>query len=168
MRFKEVLARLTGLSSPVFGVSWNPPELHVQVAQRVVAFLEDRRVLFVPSEMEVPDHCVQSVLEIRRLLTTELQSLDGSTELADSLRALRAACRKFMNAVGARPEIIVFGAHRGHWASWEFNGALGELRGVFGIHVARLAAAYGLNVDGDLATILPGIVDQDDPEAGEP
>jgi len=168
VRFKEVLARLTGLSSPVFGVSWNPPEPQVQVARRVVAFLEDRRVLFVPSEMEVPDHCVRSVLEIRRFLTTELQALDGGTELADSLRALRAACRKFMNTVDARSDIIVFGAHRGHWASWEFNGALGELRGVFGIHIAQLAAAYGLDVEGDLATILPGAADQDEPEALEP
>lgn len=159
MRFKEVLARLTGLSSPVFGVSWNPPELHIQVARRVIAFLEDRRVLFVPSEMEVPDHCVRSVLEIRRFLTTELQSLDGDSELADSLRALRAACRKFMDNVGARSDIIVFGAHRGHWASWEFNGALGELRGVFGIHIARLAATHGLDVEGELASILPGIAD---------
>ena len=168
MRFREVLARLTGLSSPVFGVSWNPPEPHVQVARRVVAYLEDRRVLFVPSEMEVPDHCVRSVLEIRRFLTAELQSVDGDSEIADSLRALRAACRKFMNTVGARSDIMVFGAHRGHWASWEFNGALGELRGVFGIHIARLAAAHGLDVEGELARILPGIADQDESERMEP
>ena len=168
MRFKEVLARLTGLSTPVFGVSWTPPEPHVQVARRVVAFLEDRRVLFVPSEMEVPDHCVRSVLEIRRFLTTELQSLDGDSEVAGSLRALRAACRKFMNTVGVRSDIIVFGANRGHWASWEFNGALGELRGVFGIHIARLAAAHGLDVEDELASILPGSADQDEPERIEP
>jgi len=162
VRFKEVLARLTGLSSPIFGVSWSPPEPQIQVARRVVAFLEDRRVLFVPSEMEMPDHCVQSVLDIRRFLTTELQSLDSGIQLAASLRALRAACRKFMNTVGARSDIIVFGGHHGHWASWEFNGALGELRGVFGIHIAGLAAAYGLDVEGDLATILPGAADQDE------
>jgi hypothetical protein len=126
MRFKEILGRLTGLSSPIFGVSWNPPEPDVTVARRVVAFLEDRRVLYVPSEMEVPEHCVRSVLEIRRFLTTELQSLDSSADLAASLRALRAACRKFMDVVGARSEIVTFGAHRGHWASWEFNGASGN------------------------------------------
>ena len=162
MRFQEILARLTGLSSPVFGVSWDPPEPHVKVARRVVAFLEDRRVLFVPSEMEVPDHCVRSLLEIRRFLTRELQSLDAGSELADSLRAMRAACRKFTDTVGARSEIVVFGAHLGHWASWEFNGALGELRGVFGIHIARLAAAHGLDVEGDLAKILPATAEEGD------
>jgi hypothetical protein len=73
-----------------------------------------------------------------------------------------------MNAVGARPDIIVFGAHPGHWASWEFNGALGELRGVFGVHIARLAAAHGLDVAGELASILPSIADQDKPDQIEP
>lgn len=168
MKFKEIISRLTGLSSPIFGVSWNPPEPHIQVVRRVITYLEDRRVLFVPSEMEVPDHCVQSILEIRRFLTTELQSLKGRTELADSLRALRTACRKFMDTTGSRSKIITFGAHQGHWASWEFNGALGELRGVFGIHIARLAAAYGIDVEGDLVTILPGSTYEDDEEAIRP
>ena len=43
-----------------------------------------------------------------------------------------------------------------HYASWTFNGALGEMRGVFGVHLARLAAAYGVNVENDLAAIIPG------------
>jgi hypothetical protein len=36
-----------------------------------------------------------------------------------------------------------------------FNGAVGELRGVFGVHVARLAASHGLDVEDELASILP-------------
>ena len=30
------------------------------------------------------------------------------------------------------------------------------MRGVFGVHIARLAAAYGVNVENDLAAIIPG------------
>lgn len=167
VRFREVLGRVTGLSSPVFGVSWNPSEPEVTVARRVVAFLEDRRVLYVPSEMEVPDHCVRSIVEIRRFLTQEIQCIDNSAQIAESLRAMRAACRKFMTTVEARTEIVRFGAHAGHWASWTFNGALGELRGVFGVHVARLAATYGLDVEDDLASILPADAESDAAGRGE-
>ena len=52
-------------------------------------------------------------------------------------------------------DIIRFGASRGHWASWEFNGSVGELRGVFGIHIAKIAVTYGIDVEDDLASILP-------------
>jgi hypothetical protein len=156
MKFQEIVNRLTGISIPIFGVSWNPPELEVSVARRVITFLEDRRVLYNPSDMELPHHCVQSVLEIRQFLTEELARLNSATALESSLRAMRASCRKFLDAVGDEEgRIVIFGGHPGHWASWVFNGALGELRGVFGVHIARLAAQHGLDVEDELASILP-------------
>jgi hypothetical protein len=161
MKFSEVVSRVTGLSVPIFGAQWNPPEAECAVARRILAFLEDRRVLFVPSEMEVPGHCVESVLRIREFLTIELGKLDADKALTLSLRAMRAACRKFLATVEADDRrAIRFGAHQGHYASWIFNGAVGELRGVFGVHIARLAASHGLGVEGDLASIIPAPDDE--------
>jgi hypothetical protein len=156
MKFSEILKRLSGISTPVFGVSWNPSESERAIAKRIVAKLEDRRVLYIPSEMEVPEHCVQSVIEIRHLISDELGKLDNATNLAKSLRAMRAECRKFLDSVGKDERIIRFGAHQGHFASWEFNGAVGQLRGVFGVHLAQIAAQYGLDVESELASIIPG------------
>jgi hypothetical protein len=157
MDVREILSRLTGLSVPVFGVSWSPPEAERAVARRVIASPEDRRVLYRPEAMEIAEHCIRSVLDIRALLTTELGKLDAGTDLAASLRAMRSAARKFLDVVGSRePDIARHGFDQGHWASWIFLGALGELRGVFGIHLCLLAAKYGLPVEGELAAILPG------------
>jgi hypothetical protein len=163
MKFKEILGRITGLSCSVFGLSWNPPEPARTVARRIIAFLEDRRVLFAPSEMEVPDHCVQSVLVIRDFLSMEIGKLDSGNEIAEAMRGMRAACRKFLDTVsgGRGADLLKYGGHSGHWASWVFNSSLGEMRGVFGIQVAKLAAAYGLDVEDELAAILPGR-DEDD------
>lgn len=131
------------------------------MARRGLSYLEDRRVLYNPSEMEVPEHCVESVLDIRRFLTRELGPLVPDPELAASLRAMRAACRKFLDTVGAggRSEIVRFAGHCGHWVRWEFNGALGELRGVFGVYIALIAAPHGLDVEDALAAILPAAGD---------
>ena len=157
MRFKDIASRLTGISSPIFGVSWNPPEAERSVAKRVITSLEDRRVLYSPSELEMPDHCVQSVIGIRRSLTTEIAKLEEKSDISASLRALRAACRKFLDTVqGDEGRIIRFGAQSGHHANWTFNSALGEMRGVFGIHIAKLATAYGVDVEDDLAAVIPG------------
>jgi hypothetical protein len=46
MNFKKLASRITGITSPIFGVSWNPPEPDVKRSERVIAFMEDRRVLY--------------------------------------------------------------------------------------------------------------------------
>lgn len=159
MKFKEIIKRLNGISTPVFGVSWNPSQTDKDRAKEVINYLEDRRVLYNPSDMEMPGHCVQSVLDIRRFLTDKIGATQDKN-LQDSLRAMRASCRKFLDTVGADDDIVKYGHHHGHWASWTFNGALGELRGVFGIHVAKTAAMFGLDVEEGLAKILPAIDDE--------
>src|SRR6516225_5478986 len=96
VKFSEIANRLTGISTPLVGVSWQPSDLEVSAARRVIAFLEDRRVLYAPDEMEVPSHCVHSDREIRHFLSSEVGKLDTSSEFASSLRAMRAVCRKFL------------------------------------------------------------------------
>jgi len=115
MKFSEIANRLTGISTPLVGVSWQPTDLEVSAARRVIAFLEDRRVLYAPEEMEVASHCVDSVLEIRRFLSAELGKLETKSEFAASLRAMRAACRKFLDRVGVDGrETVLYANHHGH------------------------------------------------------
>ena len=119
MKFSKIANRLTGISTPLGGVSWQPSDLEVSAARRVIAFLKDRRVLYAPEEMEVAARCVASVLEIRQFLRGELGKLDGKSVLAASLRAMRAACRKLLDRVGIDGrEVVLYANHHGHWASW--------------------------------------------------
>ncbi len=136
--------------------------MEIGAARRVIAFLEDRRVLYEPGEMEVPSHCVHSVIEIRHCLSDELGKLDSASELAGSLRAMRAACRKFLERVGTDGrDGIRYASSGGGYQSWTFGSALGELRGMFGIHVAKVAAQFQLDVEDKLASILPANADAD-------
>lgn len=165
MRLTEIVARLTGFSTPVFGVSWNPPEAEATAAKRIIAYLEDRRVLYDPTDMELPRYCVESVLEIRRFLTEELGKLDPHEPLAQNLQAMRAACRKFLAAVNSErgPHGFIEDPVQYRWSlgSWTFLSALGDLRTIIGLHVAMIAVRNGLDVEDDLATILPGELDDD-------
>lgn len=170
MRFSEIASRLTGVSSPVFGVSWTPPEAEVTAARRVLSFLEDRRVLYEPTTMGIPDHCISSVIEIRRFLTSEIGHLEYGDELTKNLRAMRAACRKFLDQIQALGDREIYLpspiGNMGSYSAWVFCGALGEMRGVFGLHVAMIAVRNGLDVESELATILPTEDGEDD--EGEP
>lgn len=158
MNFKEIASRLTGFSVPVFGVQWNPPEAEVAVARRVISLLEDRRVLYAPHALEIPDHCVQSANEIRRELTTEIGKLGGESQLRAWLQGIRRAARDFVTALGE------FGQHRSRgwmdhpmWAA-QFGIALGQFRSTTGTYVAMLASTYGIDVEGDLERVLPSNV----------
>jgi len=164
VRPSEIGKRVTGFSTPFGGLSWTAPEAEVLVARRVVRFLEDRRVLYNPSELEEPRHCVQSVIEIRQFLTDELGHLPTG-DLAAQLGALRSACRKFLDSLEwpeGRPMRLPHGVLHGGFDEWVFVSALGELRGVAGVLVAELATKYHLDVEDGLASILPADPDADD------
>jgi hypothetical protein len=68
---------------------------------------------------------------------------------------MRAACRKFLDGVGTKNYGRGGFGNRGLAHDWQFMSALGELRGVIGLHVAALAAKHGLDVEGELESILP-------------
>jgi len=164
MRPSEISGRMTGFSTPFFGVSWSPPTVDRDVARHVLAFLEDRRVLYVPSEVEMAEHCIESVVDIRRFLTDIIGHGGIANELATALRSMRAACRQFLTDMDIRVDERTGLLHR-HGRPLQgspyglqdylLNQALGRLRGVFGIYVAQLAIAYDIDVEDGLASILP-------------
>lgn len=159
------MTRLTGISTPLFGVSWQAPPAERGIATQLFARLEDRRVLYNPSDAEVPHHCVQSIIEIRRILTDALASLDSKSILAEHIRAMGSASRRFLDRIGTDYDAM---RSNGHYLSWEFLDALGQMRALFGVHLAMIAARYDLQVRGGLREILPpeSLSDDLDTQAG--
>jgi hypothetical protein len=159
MKFSEIAGRLTGFSTPIFGLQWEPPTSDVAVAREVIVFLEDRRVLYSAFDAEVPEHVTASIFEIRHFMTEMLRRGGVGRELVDSLSAMRAACRKFIQTMDdGRARLVIptpSDMIQGGTTSWAFNQNLGEFRGVFGVHVAQLAVRYGIDVPDPLALILP-------------
>ena len=167
MTFKQVLSRLTGVSCSVFGAQWNPPEAEISIAKRVITFLEDRRVLYNDYDWECPDHCVRSIIEIRHFLTDELGKLTYDNCISPHLQAMRAACRKFLDAIQANGRGHIIRPFDGGMANWQFCSALGEFRANMGFRIAVLAVMYGLSINGDLEKILPPKPEKADAVTGD-
>ena len=103
-----------------------------------------------------PDHCVRSIIEIRHYLTDKIQEISPDTQLYGFVSAMRKASRKFLNQFSDKDkDVRLYINNYDCISSWKFNSALGELRGTFGIMIAQIAVAYGINVEEELASILP-------------
>ena len=153
--FRELSKRITGISTPVLGISWNPPNDQREVAKKLIIFLEDRRALYSPNELEVPEYAIRSILEIRERLTKDLEQLERSSPIAESISAMRSACRKFLDRIQNISVDDRIKLRHGGLGATIFLTAIGELRGVFGIHLAQLCAKYEIDIEADLASILP-------------
>lgn len=157
MRRPRVGKRLTGVSTPFGGASWETvPDVERDALTRLVTVLEDRRVLYNPTEVEVPWQCVDSVLRLREFLIADAGELHRDSQVAIAMRRMAGACRRFLDVAthgdGHRP----LGPRPGwNLDSWTFNQALGELRGQIGVYLAELLASHHMPIEGPIATILP-------------
>jgi hypothetical protein len=151
--------RPVGIGGFGFSINWEKVEGDEDVAREVIAFLEDRRLLFGKRHMEDEMYCVDSANAMRHFLTSELFRANAGRSLATSIRAIRAALREFVDAAG--PGACNFRYHRGGAMTDEFSLALGELRSRVGVQVALIAYYYDIEVEDELAQILPPPLDDD-------
>jgi len=82
-----------------------------------------------------------------------MNDLDRNCQLAKNLRTMRSACRKFLDAAQKIDHGLSFSQHS--YDAWVFYSSLGEMRGVFGMCLSQILLSYGLDIEKDLATILP-------------
>lgn len=117
-----------------------------------------------------------SVLEIRSFLSDVIGQGRIAEELSGPLRLMRRYCVRFLERVGTIEDPRGAGRHLFREPRWRmhdavpvgdeaevdgvqlrywFGEALGELRSGVGMQVAIVAASFGLDVEDDLARVLP-------------
>jgi len=147
VHFKEIAGRITGVSIPIFGVSWTPPESERKIVRETFVFLEDRRCLYNDFAHEIVDQVAESVLAIRGELTSALKRLPETSQATACFKAMRAACREYLDSNQMHPRC--FGG------PFSFMAELGRLRAMVGVQIAYLAVKYGVDIDGDLVRVIP-------------
>ena len=154
IKAREYLSRLGGVSFLGVGVSFKIPEPERAAVRDLLTFLEDRRALYVGSIWEQPEHVVRSVLKMREELTSTLKKVDEKSPALACCRAMRAACRAFLDTMGKDiPQTRQ--AFAEGWQGESFLIALGQLRSAFGTQIAVLSHVYGVELEPHLASILP-------------
>jgi hypothetical protein len=167
-RASKASKKVTGVSVPFFGLQWEPGVSDAKVAESVIVFMEDRRVLYNPWGAEDGNACVTSVVQIREELTKAIQNSGINATMLKQFREMRAACRRFLDQLSLNADVgedfvvEAFVKIHGGGETWvntmgdlRFNQALGELRAVFGERLEAIATKYGITVEDDLAMSFP-------------
>ena len=150
----DLARRITGFSTPFGGLSWTAPAPEADAVRAFLTVLEDRRALFAPYHVEMEFAVAQSIEEVRHACTETISALQENSRAVEHIRAIRVACRQFSDKAPEAHDL-----HRGRGfgreASALFFTALGELRALIGVQVMALAYTYKLELEGDLASIIP-------------
>jgi hypothetical protein len=100
-------------------------------------FLDGRRVLFDPWTIEEPQYVAASILEIRRRIDGDLGRLKPKAKAVESLRAIRAACLRYLSRVPHPQDAPA------HWP-----GAINDLRAGVADGIESLERDYDLEMPG--------------------
>ena len=149
LKGRELATRLTGILTPMGGISWKPPVDEQDKAQRLLVYLAGQKALHYPYDREIGTFIVQSILDTSERLTRDIEALSMNSLLRKILRGMQAACRKFLDE-NQSPS-----AGYGWPYDAQLYCTLGELRALLGIHIARIAYAYDLDVYACLGDVLP-------------
>jgi hypothetical protein len=149
--------RITGISTPWLGVSWEYRESDAVVVRRVFSFLEDRRVLYEPLNAQIFFYVGQSAAEIRQMLTQELGASSLGEQLSESFKTIRAALRRFMDDLEKLDQPERSGLMDPLQIHDQQVLALGEMRGRVNPLLALLAEKYRIEVEEELAAALQSL-----------
>jgi hypothetical protein len=127
LKRRELVARLTGIKTPIGGVDWQPPREEQNKAREVLTYLAEQPVLSDPYDVAIGSFVVQSIIDLRGRLRSEIEELQTNSVLREGLHVMHAVCRRFLEE-NQSPRSGYGPPYEG-----QLHSTLGELRALFGI-----------------------------------
>ena len=135
---------LSGISTPFGGISWNRNVSGKDMFSYLLLFLESKRILVHPIDMEKKEWCIESVLEIRNTLVSAAQNVSLSQFDAETLRKMIDGCNTYLDAVSPMNLPAIIFKNGDKWEDISFDNAMKAFRNVFRTEIAKVESHYGL------------------------
>ena len=135
---------LNGFSTSLGGISWNKTTSSKEMFTHLLFFLESKRILVNPIELEFKDWCIESVLEIKQQLVSITQELKLKDFDADIIRNMIDACNDYLDTVKPMnlPGIIYKKDDR--WEDLSFDRAMKTFRNSYKQEIVKIEKKYRL------------------------
>lgn len=142
---------LSGISSPFFGLSWEKKLSEKEMFAHLLLYLESKRILVNPIEMEKKEWCIESVLEIKSSLISITNGFPLNN--ADSLQIIRNlidSCNEYLDTVSHLnlPNIIFKDGD--NWEDINFDKAMKAFRSLFKTEINKIENNYKLTFNKEI------------------
>lgn len=141
MKFK-----LSGFSTPIAGLSWDNCDSTKDKIKQLFFYLESKRILTNPISMELPEECIQSVLEIKSELVDLGKSLAPSETVAE-IRKMITASNKYLDKLSKLNLPTIIYKDNENWEDRNFDSAMKNFRKTFRASISRLAEIHSVPAD---------------------
>ena len=135
---------LNGFSTSLGGISWNKTTSSKEMFTHLLFFLESKRILVNPIELEFKDWCIESVLEIKQQLVNITQELKLKDFDADIIRNLIDTCNNYLDTVKPMNLTGIIYKKEGRWEDLSFDRAMKTFRNSFKQEIVKIEKKYRL------------------------
>jgi hypothetical protein len=125
------------------------------IAREIMVYMEDKRIFYTQDLFRNPEHAIESILQMREVLTGAIYKTDNYSQLDDDLRAMRAACRDFLqsthNLKYVKHTYLTLANEK---ERKQFVAAMQAMRAVFLPRLSSITTRYNLKVEEDLQRLF--------------
>ena len=137
--------KLNGISVPIGGISWEYTESGQKGIQEMFYYLESKRLLINPKEMEKKEWSEKSAIEIKNKLVDILSRYKYDQNIITIIKQMVDACNEFLDNM-QRVEVrgILYKNLQSDWEDLEYGVAMKKFRKIFLDNIKLLAETYNI------------------------
>ena len=136
--------RPTGINGFGGGISWERYVTSNDRFKHLLLFLESKRILTNPTEMEIADWCVRSVLEIKETLVSITKDIEFSEKEINIIRNMIDACNEYLDLVNPKCDSGIIYKNGNSWADASFDAAMKGFRKAFRDSISEVETNYNI------------------------
>ena len=144
--------KLNGISVPIGGISWEYTESGQKGIQEMFYYLESKRLLINPKEMEKKEWSEKSAIEIKNKLVDILSRYKYDQSIITIIKQMVDACNEFLDNM-QRVEVrgILYKNLQSDWEDLEYGVAMKKFRKIFRDNIKLLAETYNITFSKEIS-----------------
>lgn len=135
--------KIKGVSIPVGGISWEYTESKKKGIQEMFYYLESKRILTNPMEMEIKEWSEKSAIEIKNKLVEILSKYEYDRVTVKIIKAMIDTCNEFLDDMQKFDTSgIIYKNSKKDWCDMRYSAAMKKFRKSFRDNIKLLTEEY--------------------------